>query len=159
MENASKALLIAGGVLIAMLVASLGVYFARNFSDQTARIYEQMESSKRTEFNQQFMAYDSAGETTLSIQDVVSIINLAKDSNKKNELTDSMAPVIPEDDTSMYITVKINGTLNIEKYSDEDINEFLKNEAKLTAHTPTLYKCAITINKHTGYVNFIEISG
>jgi len=159
MENASKALLIAGGVLIAMLVASLGVYFAKSFSEETARIYEQMESSKRTEFNQQFIAYDTAGEVRLSIQDVVSLINLAKDSNKKNELTDSMAPAVPADDTSMYVTVNINEKINIEKYSDNDINNLLNNEAKLNTHTQTLYKCSIIRNKHTGYVNLIEISG
>ena len=41
MENASKALLIAGGVLIAILIATLWVYFARKIGDENARIYAQ----------------------------------------------------------------------------------------------------------------------
>jgi len=108
MENASKALLIAGGVLIAILVASLGVYFWESFSEQTARIAQQMENDRKTEFNQQFMKYN--GMSDLRIHDVITLINLAKDSNISNQLTNDMAPTTPEDTTSSYITVRLNAT-------------------------------------------------
>ena len=57
MENASKALLIAGGVLIAILVASLGVYFARKISEQSERIYQQLEESEISDFNQEIIKW------------------------------------------------------------------------------------------------------
>lgn len=82
MENASKALFIATGVLIAVLILSLFSFVFLRMSEYSARIYEMIEMSKYTKFNQKFLEYENKGE--LSIQDVVSIINLAKDNNKNN---------------------------------------------------------------------------
>ena len=82
MENASKALFIATCVIIAVLILSLFSFVFLRMSEHSARIYEMIEMSKYTKFNQKFLEYENKGE--LSIQDVVSIINLAKDNNKNN---------------------------------------------------------------------------
>ena len=155
MENASKALLIAGGVLIAMLVLSLGVYFARTYAEHTARIYQQMENSKRTEFNQQFIKYD--GMANLNIQDVATLINLAKDSNEVNGLTIADK----DNDKSLYVTVKINVTNTtfdvIQENAEQlDTNDILKEEMLDTLYDN--YKCTVKYNQNTGYVNYIEIN-
>jgi len=155
MENASKALLIAGGVLIAILVASLGVYFARNFAEQTSRLYQMMESSKKAEFNQKFMKYD--GSTELNIQDVVTLINLAKNSNEKNELTSADK----DNDDSLYVTVKINLTNStfdsiLDNAEQLDTEELLEKEMLEVLYTN--YKCNVTYNPKTGYINYVEIN-
>ena len=54
MENASKALLIAGGVLLSILIISLGVYLFANFGGVTAQIGENVEESQISQFNSQF---------------------------------------------------------------------------------------------------------
>ena len=81
MENASKALLISAGVLIAILLLTLFSYLMRQMGDSTSGIYSTLSQHEITEFNQKFLNYE--GRDNLSIQDVVTIINLAKDNNKK----------------------------------------------------------------------------
>ena len=84
MENASKALLIAGGVLIAILLLTLFSYLFRQMASSTSNIYENLEKHEITEFNQQFLNYEGRGVETgkspLKVQDVASLINLAQDS-------------------------------------------------------------------------------
>ncbi len=77
MENASKALIIAGGVLIAILLLTLFTYLFSKMATGTSKIYDMMEQSEIAEFNQKFLNYK--GREDLKIQDVVTIINLAKD--------------------------------------------------------------------------------
>lgn len=168
MENASKALLIAGGVLIAMLIASLGVYFARSYSEETARIYQQMENHKIAEFNQQFLKFEGVD---LNVQDVVSIINLAKDSNQRNQITE--APDNYLNTTSLYVRVNFNpssvfdvsGDILIdnsktyeieyaEQFTDNILTKILNRE--IIKNIP--YSCEITTNENTGYINYIEIN-
>ena len=77
MENASKALIIAGGVLIAILLLTLFTYLFSKMATGTSKIYDMMEQSEIAEFNQKFLNYK--GRVDLTVQDVVTIINLAKD--------------------------------------------------------------------------------
>ena len=81
MENASKALLISAGVLIAILLLTLFSYLMRQMGDSTSGIYSTLSQHEITEFNQKFLNYE--GRDNLSIQYVVTIINLAKDNNEK----------------------------------------------------------------------------
>lgn len=83
MENAAKALLIAGGVLITIIVVSVGIYLMRDMGEQTSKFYEIMEHAEITKFNEQFLKYEGLD---LNMQDVISIMNLARDNNEKNQL-------------------------------------------------------------------------
>lgn len=76
MENAAKALIIAGGVLIAILLASLFTYLSRTMADSTEPFYSMMSDNEIAEFNQRFLKYE--GRTDLTVQDVATIINLVK---------------------------------------------------------------------------------
>lgn len=80
MENASKALLMAGGVLIALLVVSLLVYFYSDIKDlmginDKVEITEQIE-----EFNKQ---YDAYYRNNLYGSDILSIVNKVYDYNRR----------------------------------------------------------------------------
>ena len=80
MENASKALLIAGGMLLLILVMSLAAYIFKQLGSQTSGFYRDMSDTEIYEYNQQFFNYE---DKELRIQDVITVINLAKDTNKR----------------------------------------------------------------------------
>ena len=61
MENASKALLISAGVLIAILLLTLFSYLMRQMGDSTSGIYSTLSQHEITEFNQKLKKL--AGQT------------------------------------------------------------------------------------------------
>ena len=81
MENASKALLIAGGVLLAIMIISLGVYLFANFGGITAQIGQNVEESQISKFNSQFIT--NVGKKNVTIYDIVSMANLATQNNQQ----------------------------------------------------------------------------
>ena len=91
MENASKALLMTGSILIGIILLSLAVYIYNVMSDA-----KQMEASAFSEeqlvkYNMEFLSYD---KSVMYGTDVISILNKAIDNNKRYE-----------DDNSMHIDV------------------------------------------------------
>ena len=95
MENASKALLIAGGFLITILLLTLFSYLYTRMAENTAHIQESLEKHEISEFNQQFLNYEGRGERTgstpLTSQDVATLINLAKDNNENQKFPTQVA--------------------------------------------------------------------
>lgn len=79
MENASKALLIAGGVLITMIVTSLGVYLYSVYHEHSENMLAAMSEKEVTEFNSKFWAFEGKD---LTANEVVSIFNLIRNNNK-----------------------------------------------------------------------------
>lgn len=80
MENASKALLIAGGVLIAILLLTIFSYLFGKMAENTSAIYKEMEKHEVSEFNQKFLNFE--GNDSLTAQDVATILNLAENAKK-----------------------------------------------------------------------------
>ena len=52
MENASKALIIAGGVLIAIFLLTLFTYLFSHMAESTSGIYSMLDQAEISEFNQ-----------------------------------------------------------------------------------------------------------
>ncbi len=115
MENASNALIIAGGVLIGILIISTGVYLFSAYAQYSSNSYQKIENAKIEQFNSQFLKYyenatashidangkghtitkyiDANGneytkETPIlcTIHDIISLANLAKQNNKDLEV-------------------------------------------------------------------------
>ena len=85
MENASKALIIAATVLIAVLILSIGIYIFRNYSEIAYKNEENQSAQALIQYNNKFEKYK---EKEMTIQDVLTIVNLAKDYNeRKSEYT------------------------------------------------------------------------
>ncbi|MCI8482663.1 MAG: hypothetical protein HFJ27_06470 [Clostridia bacterium] len=102
MENAAKALLIAGGILIAVLLIGLLVY---SFGSMNGYFEEQQQTEKTeqlTAFNQQFESYN---RKLLRGTDVVSILNKVLDNNKKYEYEDNYT-IIAEFEMKEAVTYK-----------------------------------------------------
>lgn len=84
MENASKALLIAGGVLIAIiLIGLLLTGFTIIRSNENANVKAQA-TKELKEFNQKFEAYN---KKALYGTDVITVMKMAIENNKKMETT------------------------------------------------------------------------
>lgn len=83
MENASKALLMAAGVLIGILVLSLAIFLFSNFGTVSSNMRDEIESNQLTQFNSQFTVY--AGRDDITIYDIITVANLAKENNNKYE--------------------------------------------------------------------------
>ncbi len=83
MENASKALLMAGGVLIGIMIVSLAVLLFSNFGGTSSEIHNNIEENQATQFNSQFTSY--VGKDNVTIYDVVSMAKLATQNNQNYE--------------------------------------------------------------------------
>ena len=84
MENASKALIMAGGVLISMLVIGLVVFFFNNLSDLQNIELSAEEVEKVAEFNKQYDVYarNVYGSELLSLANKVDDYNKREADNK-----------------------------------------------------------------------------
>ena len=156
MENASKALIMAGGVLIAILLLTLFSYLFSRMSSATSEIYDNLEKHEIDEFNQQFLNYEGRGTkivgktqdangndvddyNPLVAQDIATLINLAK--NDKTNLK-----IRPK------IKITLEGTDIMSQYSSG--NEWLKEKA----NSNQKYKCTnVNIDPDTSLVNEVII--
>lgn len=84
MENASKALLMAAGVLMTVLVLTLGLYLYASFSDSSKQMQDKISEANLDEFNNQFLSYTGINPT---IYDILNLVNLADDCNERYEYT------------------------------------------------------------------------
>ena len=81
MENASKALLIAGGILIALLIISSAVYLYTQVSDYQKSEVAAEQQKEVVKFNNQFNAYINREDITLN--EFISLYNRIESNNKK----------------------------------------------------------------------------
>ncbi len=81
MENASKALIIAGAILISILLISIGIILINSGRDITETGTQGMNSQKIQTFNAQFTAY----EGTKKGSEIRGIFNTVKASNATDE--------------------------------------------------------------------------
>lgn len=121
MENASKALLMAAGVLLGLMIISLAVLLFTNFGGTSSQIHDNIEQNQISQFNSQFTKY--IGKNNVTIYDVISMANLATENNKYYEFSRTANMPTGNDN---YITVILDGT-RIE-YGTEETNENITNE-------------------------------
>lgn len=106
MENASKALLMAAGVLMGMMILSLAVYLFTNFGGTSSQIHENIETNQINQFNSQFTSY--VGKENVTIHDIVSMANLATQNNQNYEFARRSRGEVTGND--LYIQVLLDGT-------------------------------------------------
>lgn len=111
MENASKALIISGEILIAVLVLSLASYIVTQFGTFSKTLNTKMDQAQITGFNVKFTNY--SGRANISAQEIASVINFANKRNKEYDAT------VTDD---YYIDVLLDGNSIL----DTNINDFLE---------------------------------
>jgi len=158
MENASKALLIAAEVLVAVLVISVGVALFSSFAGSSKNIVQKLEESKVAEFNDNFFKY-YGDNVIVTAHDVVTMANVAKQNNIDYEIQDNSK----YNNNSYYVQIQVGKDLNFEKKTENEYSNFIKNnmlvqdeDGKLTK--TKLFKCKkIITSEQTGRVIFIQI--
>ena len=136
MENASKALLIAGGMLLLILVLSFATLLFRRMGAQSSDFYKDMSDTEIYEFNQKFFNYE---RNDLKIQDVISVINLAKDTNDRE--------IVP-------VTIEVNYLGSVLDLKNVDTKKMLSDSIN---DINTRYTCSVDYSEKSNYVGKITI--
>ena len=132
MENASKALIIAGEILIGILVLSLASYMIVLFGNYSRHVNDEISQTQIDSFNVRYTNF--SGRANISMQEVVSIINYSKRHNADYEA---------EPGDQYYVDVKIN---NSSVLGDSfDINDYLTDNKN-----STYYQCNVEISHING---------
>ena len=149
MENASKALIIAGSILIALVVLSLGIVIFNNFKDGSEK-NRSLTEQEIGDFNGQFFKYASEEKTVSGSQvnDLIQLVisvNIASKNAQRNI-------------NDRYVTIKfpsISGgtqTIKGDTTNGNDYNNTKLNKVK----TSLKYKVLLKYSK--GVVSEIEVS-
>lgn len=145
MENAVQALLIAAGVLIGVMVLSLGVTLFSSLGEYIGNTQEEIDANAVQKFNEQFTRYIDAD---LTIQDVVTAANTARESNTKYGLTE-------QSDTNYYVTINLTGYQNLEQTIDDTV----KISEILNAGIGNKYTCTdVKVNPNTRRVYVVNFT-
>ena len=131
MENASKALLMAGGVLIGVLIISLAVYLFADFGSKSASINAQNSQKQLSAFNSKFTSYqgfkDADGNWQITIYDIITVKGYALENNEKYENVDEQIkvtiggiPIFGDSDTYLINKYIDKNTGEIKKFKCED---------------------------------------
>ena len=135
MENASKALIIACGTLIGILIISLAVYLIITFSNIEKSYNDRIETNEINKFNANFTKYE--GRNDITPHEIATIINFTKDYYKN---------------TGINICVIVSSVTYDPSKQEEDTIKFIKDNN-------TTYRCNngdIIYNKNNGMVNKIS---
>ena len=114
MENASKALIMAATILIGVAILSLGVYLFTYFGNYAKDVEGENRANQIAQFNSQFLKYQ--GSEDITIYDILTVANLAKQNNENYDLTKADA-----NQNTLYIrvNVKMDGGRTIIDFQDE----------------------------------------
>lgn len=136
MDNATEALLIAGGILLGILTITALVYMFNNLSIMGNAQEKREETKRLAEWNSEWEAYN---KMQLRGAEVLTVVNKAKQNNS-----------MYEENSKYNVNVEINGKDN---YGNE-INIY--NIAK---YKRSIFECTkMSYNSETGRVNTIIFS-
>lgn len=125
MENASKALIMAGGILIALLIIGLLVLMFTSLQDYRNSEEQSTKDTQVAKFNDQFEPYK---KDDLTLMELKSVYNKIESNNKKYpeyEIKNNIASVYPDinkDFKSIPEEDKINGKFKCIKTEYKNID-------------------------------------
>ena len=142
MENASKAMLISGGVLVAMLVLAIGVYLFANYSNIALSYEQKIETIEIQKFNANFIKFE--GRKNITIHEIVTLANFAKQYEKQ---------------TGTHIKLDIQGKTNdlinwLNDFTTEEENKKIKEEVGLQK----VLTLDMLNKPHNGFTSIIYLS-
>lgn len=115
MENASNALMMAGGVLIGILLLSVLVIAFSGAGDLAKSYDDSIEASSLQAFNNNFDKYTQGD---VDIQSIITMTHFAKDYNTRNDLTRG---------DGLYISVECDGDSLVEMTDNKLIQYMQEN--------------------------------
>lgn len=123
MENASKALLIAAGILMAMLILSIAVFLFAHYA-KIGEEYEQAQIVKEVEkFNNNFTRFE--GREDITAQEIVTLYNFVQEYNQENAagITIIGGPTSPDKTIEFLINNSTDVSGNIISFECAPIGE------------------------------------
>lgn len=145
MENASKALIMAGAILIGMLILSLGIYLFVTFGGEARKIRKDIDKNQMVQYNSQYTTY--ANRKNINIYEIISISNLAKQNNEDYSIYQD----------GYYIQILLQGeSNNLQDIDNEKRQELIEKYNKVDETTGEIlqyFSCtAIEFYENTGRV-------
>ena len=147
MENATKALIMAAGVLMGIVILSLAVYEFTSFGISSKEIHKANEETRLNEFNSQFTKYE--GKDDVTIYDVITVANLAKENNSYYEF--SPRRLDQNTGKDLYISVILENN----SIENQDQSTY---KLKIDSEYNSKYTCIATISNDTGRVYKVKFS-
>ena len=130
MENATKAFVMAGGILIALMLLVLVIYSVREWGDSQEAQFREENAQVITDFNKSYLSY----EKTLYGSELLGLVNKMIDYNNSDDVTENHYP-------EMTMKVHIKGTADDlftsnRNYNLEDIADTIKDAMDATVDNP-----------------------
>ncbi len=88
MENASKALIIAGAILISILLISVGILVMNSTGNMQDQVSSSADSMAIETFNSQFLSYETDTNAAAQIRTLISKVNASNASNDATTTAD-----------------------------------------------------------------------
>lgn len=143
MENASKALIIAGAILLAILIIGLGMFIYNQAADTLDGA--QLDGQKVDSYNREFLQY----EGTKQGSQVKTLLNNIKSHNRKAE---DASQVIIATEEEYESNAKVSAPSEENK---EDVNDGISAIKILSAKT---YNITFAYDPDSGYVTAVGIT-
>ena len=97
MENASKAIIIAGTVLVVLIVATVVIIFFNKGADSAEQIGKNITEAQIQAHNSQFNIYEGTGRTKAEIDKLVAVVNNNNSRKDSYQITIYGTGIIPGD--------------------------------------------------------------
>lgn len=171
MENASRALIMAAGILMGLMIISVGVLLFDIFSKYSEDTQLQIEENQIGEFNNKFLKHVTYINTNmkpaeiaekqviLTAHDVVSIANLAKENNEKHGFYDGTTALNSsqiQSSTTRYIQIEVidkkRKYSNFESESMDTYIDFMNNNSIISSGE------TVTSKRYICYIQDVTIS-
>lgn len=148
MENASKALIMAAGVLIGVLILSLAAFLFLDFGATSESVYSQMESQQLTQYNAQYTVY--SGRNDITVYELISLANLAKENNEYyKDYTDY--------EDAYKVQVSLPGTPDLQDYKEKQDWIVVYSKVNQQGELVATFKCiGIEYHSSSGRVKTIN---
>lgn len=161
----------AATILIGVAILSLGVYLFTYFGNYAKDVEDENRANQIAQFNSQFLSYQGKD---LTIYDVITLANLAKDYNQSNDYKNNNVKGYIDVNASIIDTdVNVIGSVppderylkggsanDIAKIKQEKIGEVVtvtENGQEKENYKLKLYHCNVTIDDLTQFVSKIII--
>ncbi len=111
MENASKALIMAGAILIAILLISAGLIVLNSTKGVTEQSGKAAKAVEIETFNSQFTKYCGDRVLGSKVKDLINFVNSYKSANNNTniEVICDISPIIPSNYYKVDVTARDNG--------------------------------------------------
>ena len=147
MENASKALIMAGAILIAIMIISLAVYLFTDFGTTSAEINRENTERQLTQFNTQFTTY--LGRNNITVYELISVVNLAKENNSEYASVNNYANA----ENGYQINVYLDNTTVLSTKTQTELDTYIQN----TGLEENLYTCtSVTYDNQNGRIREVH---